>query len=191
ATAAVSSRQPSQTTMTSSTWTLRTTRLSTRPMWAASLNAGMTAAIFMFFLSRPGPSRGQRRSHLLPDESGGLLDGHPLLQAPVAAGHLHGVFGQSPRPDGDPPREPDQVRVVELDARPLQTVVQHHFHARGRKLLVQALGHLPLALVPVVHGHHDDVVGRHRRRPADAALVVVLLDDGGHRPADADAVAAH
>ena len=35
------------------------------------------------------------------------------------------------------------------------------------------------------------VVRRHRPRPDDAVGVVVLLDDGGNRARDADAVASH
>src|SRR5680860_156192 len=74
-----------------------------------------------------------------------------------------------------------QVAVVEQDietGRP-QFIVQL---TRGR---CQAFG--------LVHVNRDqrNLERRDRRRPDDAALVVMLLDRGGHRARDADAIAAH
>src|SRR2546422_539722 len=59
----------------------------------------------------------------------------------------------------------------------------------GRK--GQRFGGLAELRVGRGEGHDQRAVGCERRRPDDARVVVVLLDRGGDRAGDADAVAAH
>ncbi len=89
-------------------------------------------------------------------------------------------------------RDADQFHVGEHHARTLFTVIQQHFDALGAQVGVQLFGQR-LHAVRLVHVHRQDrnLERRDGVRPDDAALVVVLLDGGGHHARDPDAVAAH
>src|SRR3954447_14736952 len=87
----------------------------------------------------------------------------------------------------DPTRDAEEVGVGELLPRPCVTVVEQHVAASRLERRGRTLGDLLRA-----HERHDVVVkGRDRLGPDDAALVVVLLDDGRHRAGGPDPVAAH
>ncbi len=96
-----------------------------------------------------------------------------------------------PAAHGDPERDPDQLGVLELHSRPLIPVVERTSTPLASKLGVDRLGRSPDGLV--LHRHHDhrNFGRRDLDRPLQARVVVMHLRDGGHRPFDADAVAAH
>ena len=89
-------------------------------------------------------------------------------------------------------RDADQFHVREHEAGALVPVVEQYLDAGGGQFLVQGLGRLPhpVGLVQF-HGHQGDLEGGDGLRPANAALVVMLFDGGGHHSGDADAVTAH
>ena len=87
--------------------------------------------------------------------------------------------------------EAHKVGIGKLDAGALLTIVDDDLEALGGKLLGDLLGGGPHELVVDVERNDGDFVGSHGDGPADAVLVIVLLDDGGQRARDAHAVAAH
>lgn len=88
-------------------------------------------------------------------------------------------------------RVADEVAVLELDAGALLAVVEQDVEAGLAALVVDALGIRQLLFLLGVDGDDDDLERCDGARPDDALVIVVLLDGGGHRAADADAVAAH
>jgi hypothetical protein len=74
--------------------------------------------------------------------------------------------------------------------RDLAAVVEQHPQARRVQLLGQPRGDLE-DLVVLAGGHQVHVGRGDLARPDQAALVVLLLGDGGDRAGDADAVGAH
>src|SRR5262245_17610779 len=113
----------------------------------------------------------------------GVLVGAPLeLDDPVR---------EAARPDRDAHGEPDQVGVLELDARALVAVVEERVDPSGLQLRGDPLGGLSQLRVGSVHRDHPGAVGRERRRPDHARVVVVLLDRGRDGARDPDPVASH
>ena len=94
--------------------------------------------------------------------------------------------------DGDAMRNAYQLEVGEHDARPLAAVVQEHFHASALELVMQTIrGRSHCITAVVAHRCDRNAEGRHRRRPDDAALVVVLFDGSRDDAADSNAVTPH
>ena len=114
-----------------------------------------------------------------------------LLLARAAQLHFHIALGQTTLADDHLQRPADKVGVRELHASALLAVVDDHVEAEigdlAREFLSRGL-HLIVANRKRDNAH---VSRRDVERPLDAVLVVVLLDDGGHRTGDAHAVAAH
>ena len=95
------------------------------------------------------------------------------------------------RADGDAQRIADEVAVLELDAGALLAVVEQRVDAGRLAFLVDAFAIGELVILLRVDDSDDDFERRDGARPDNAVLVIVLLDGGGHRAADADTVAAH
>ncbi len=99
---------------------------------------------------------------------------------------------QSALADHDAMRNADQFHVGEHHARPLVAVVEQHVEAGGREIGVKFFRGLAHGRAFAHADRHDrEFERRHRQRPDDAALVVVLLDRRGDDARDADAVTAH
>src|ERR1043165_1782019 len=113
-----------------------------------------------------------------------------LLRAVLPPTPFNDAVGQALRPHGDPQREADQIRILELHARALVAVVEEHVDAGGEELRVDLLGRRAHGLL-FAEGRHDDGERRDRDRPDDAVVVVALLHRGGDRAADPKAIAAH
>src|SRR5439155_2235868 len=89
-------------------------------------------------------------------------------------------------------RDAQQLGVGELDARTCVTVVVEHLDSGGGELGIQAVADFADTRGFLqVQGYQHYLEGRDRRGPADAALIVVLLDGRGHDARHADTVAAH
>src|SRR5690606_27475650 len=103
---------------------------------------------------------------------------------------LHVAVLETALTHGDAEGKADEVRVLEFDAGALVPVVDEGLQAGGGELLLEARHRVDHLLRGA---ELDDVYGvrRHRGGPADAVVVVVLLDDRRHEPGDADAVATH
>src|SRR5690606_26353594 len=94
--------------------------------------------------------------------------------------------------DDDPVGNAHQLHVRKLHARALVTVVQNDFHAFRGQLFIELFGRFTDRVgFVMVQRHNGQTEGRDGFGPDNAALVVVLLDGGGHDPGNADAVAAH
>ena len=83
-------------------------------------------------------------------------------------------------------RDPDQVGVGELLARPQVAVVEEDVEPRP----VEGGGSLLADLLRALQHHEVDIVRGHGARPDDSLVVVLLLDDRRHHAARADPVAA-
>src|SRR6185369_6347220 len=112
-----------------------------------------------------------------------------LTAAPVLKLDL--PFNKILSPDHHPERDADQVGILELDPRPLVTVVIQDFDAESEKFCIDILCSLAHRIIFGVDRGDDTVKGSDRQREDDTVLVVVLLDAGCDGPADADAVAPH
>ena len=89
-------------------------------------------------------------------------------------------------------RNADQFEVGEHDAGALAAVVEQHVDTGRRELVVQSVGRrADLGAALIADCGNGDAERRHRGRPDDAAIIVVLLDGGGDHARDADAVATH
>src|SRR6185437_5499968 len=99
---------------------------------------------------------------------------------------------QSALRDHQPMRNAEELRVSELDAGPGIAVVIERLDAEGGELAVEAVGNFayPVGLLQVER-HEQDLEGRQRLRPDDAALIVILLDGGGHDARHTDAITTH
>src|SRR5262249_24993302 len=136
-------------------WTMRTT---SGPAWTKSClpilynptasprrrtarSAAATAST-----SRPTISRSRPRDSAGANELRNALDdlanGHLLRLARRARLQLDASLLQRTGADRDPRGDPDQVRVLELDAGPLVAVVEHRVHARGLEVHADALRRL-------------------------------------------------
>ena len=106
---------------------------------------------------------------------------------------LHQALGQAALANHQPVRKAHELGVGKLGARAQALpVVQQRLHTGVQQRLIEALGRLPhMAGFMAAHGNHRHLEGRHRFRPDDAAVVMVLLDDGAHQAGHAHAVAAH
>ena len=95
--------------------------------------------------------------------------------------------------DGDPYRNPDQISVLELDARTFVSVVPDDLNTGLCQCIIDLLTDCVLCLVARLHLCNDDMLRRYRHRPDDAALVMVLrhVDDSLERTGNTNAVAAH
>src|ERR1051325_8772628 len=89
---------------------------------------------------------------------------------------------------GDAHRDAEEICIRELLPRALVPVVQDHRVARGLEVGGEALRGFRDRGPGGGDRHDVDVVGRHRGRPDDPVLVVVLLDDRRHDAARTDAV---
>src|ERR1700733_5216414 len=89
-------------------------------------------------------------------------------------------------------RDAEQLRVGELDARPCVPVVVQHLDAGAGELLVQPIADFAdTGGFVQIQRHQYHLERRNGRRPDDAALIVVLLDGGGHDARHTDSIAAH
>ena len=60
--------------------------------------------------------------------------------------------------DGDSDRIADQIRILELDARTLITIVQYNFHARSLKFIVDLFGQRSLRFILCLDQRNDHMV---------------------------------
>src|SRR5580658_2384963 len=89
-------------------------------------------------------------------------------------------------------RDAEELGVGELDARAGVAVVVQHLDAGGSELGVQPVGDFTdTGGLLQVESNKDELEGRDRIRPDDAALIVILLDSRGHDARHTYAVAAH
>ena len=72
----------------------------------------------------------------------------------------------------------DQVRILEFHARPLSAVIEQCIDAGLQKMVVELRAKSGLDFILNVGHHHDCLEWSYRFRPADACLVVMLLDGG-------------
>src|SRR6185437_8618419 len=102
------------------------------------------------------------------------------------------TFLQPALADRHPVRHADQLEVSKHYARALAAVVEQYLDARRLEGFVQAIGLIAHDLAAIVADRGDrDRERRHRERPDDTPLVVVLLDRRGDDARHSDAVAAH
>src|SRR5579884_560158 len=142
------------------------------------------------------PSARQLQSRLLLGNEVGdvlccLLDRHrlpPRLLAPQA--DLHLAFGQ-PFAYDHLHRHADQVHVLELDADALLAVVQQRLDMPHLERAIELVRGAALLRIAGIGDQNGDLKRRDADGPEDAVLIVVDLDGGGHRAADAQPVAAH
>ncbi|MMZ67437.1 hypothetical protein D1872_300220 [compost metagenome] len=93
--------------------------------------------------------------------------------------------------DDDAKRQSDQIDILELHTRTLVAVVQQHFDAEFRKPFVNFFSHSLLRFVLDRHRHKVNEERRQGGRPNYAVFIMVLFNDGGQHPRNADAVTAH
>src|SRR5438874_6431178 len=130
----------------------------------------------------------QARAHELERAVRGELGARAL--APLAVLESAGL--QAAIRHHQPVRDPEQLGVGELDARARVTVVVQHLDSGGGELGIQAVADLAdTSGFLQVQGYENHLKGRDRRRPDDAALIVVLFDGRGHDARHTDTVAAH
>src|SRR5690606_38531668 len=177
---------PSSTTITSEMLGASRPARTTLATVFSSLYAGITAATFN---ERP-PSPHVWSALLLQIADGCIKRQDPGLVLDPRF-HFDLPFTERPGADHHPEGKADQVGIVKLDACALVAVVKDDFDAGFPQLVIKRFRRLELRRISGVDHDQIDVVRSHTDRPANAALVVVLFDDGRHRPADADAIAAH
>src|SRR5712691_1258126 len=117
--------------------------------------------------------------------------GNPLVHSCRAISDLHNPFLDERIAHRPADRDAQEVRVLELDPRPLVTIVHEDVEARLDKSPLDILGRRHLR--GVLHGDRDemDVEGRDGPGPDDAVRIVALLDGGRGDACGTYAVGAH
>src|ERR1700730_18517718 len=99
-------------------------------------------------------------------------------------------IGQTPGADRNAEREADQIRIFEFHARTLVTVVEKSINSGIEQLAIDLFGcRTHVVLAPGLR--YADLKRRDRNWPDDVHIVLALLDRGGDRATDAEAVTAH
>src|SRR5882724_6940753 len=136
--------------------------------------------------------RAQSGSHVRADECERIVEREFLAFRITAIAVLEFACFQSALTDNHAMRNPQQLRIREFDPRAGVAVVVQHLDSGGSEFGIQPVGDLayPCGFLHA-HRHQHDLEGCNRLRPDDAALIVILLDGGGHDARHTDAVAAH
>src|SRR6185503_13206135 len=129
--------------------------------------------------SSPTISRSRTGASARSDELRNTLDdfanGHLLRLFRRAGLQLDASLLQRTRADRDPRGDPNQIGILELDARPLVTIVEDGVDAVLLELGPNALGRLAQGRVAGVDRDHVGAEGRQRCGPHYTGSVVVLL----------------
>ena len=121
----------------------------------------------------------------------GFLNLHELHRA-IARLDFHLAFGQRFFADADADGKTDQLRILELHAGALITVVQNNVNAFGRQFGLNLFRELHrLAFRRDSQRRDANLIWRDAQRPDDSVLVIPLLDDCLQGARDTDAVIAH
>src|SRR6185312_4108202 len=159
--------------------------------WSARAGVAGSARRRAASAARPASRRGNLGDPGF-DEADGLI-GRELRALAVPAIAVFQAAGlETPIPDHQPMRNAEELCVGEFDARTGIAVVVEHLDALGGELVVEAIGNFshPRGLLQIERDEHD-LEGCQRLRPDDAALIVILLDGGGHDARHTDAIAPH
>src|ERR1700716_397572 len=136
-------------------------------------------------------TRARSTSHVRADECERIVEREFLAFRITSIAVLEFACFQSALTDNHAVRNAQQLRIREFDPRARIAVVVQHLDPGRSEFRIEPVGDLayPCRLLRA-YGHQHDLKWCDRLRPDDAALIVILLDGGGHDARHTDAVSA-